>query len=221
MVVIRVNYHVARIFIKNGTCGDTRGKQSKAKGGGGVSTFRTHVYVCVLRYLIFLVLCFLPLIILSCSIRKDLTDPMLSMQYPFSLLRCLSLWKPPTHNWGYDLITSGFMRFSNEQMDLMDISDRLVPRFDDFHYPEWLRGPLLWTADDYRVPKQYRKPRPTQKEALKAFIGGTIYKTNDFLRDALQLHLACVSDQSEWFFDLRHHGITSVDAGGAIDTLHL
>jgi hypothetical protein len=48
-----------------------------------------------------------------------------------------------------------------------------------------LRGPVLWTADDYRVPKQYRKPRPTQKEALKAFIGGTIYKTNDFLRDTV------------------------------------
>lgn len=46
---------------------------------------------------------------------QDLRDAHRSMAKPFSILRCLSLWKPPNRNWGYDLITSAVMRIANVQ----------------------------------------------------------------------------------------------------------
>ena len=101
---------------------------------------------------------------------KDLMDPMLSMQKPFSYLRCLSLWKPPHHSWGYDLITSGFMRFSNEQLDDEAIRARLWPRLDQIHFPEWLRSDL---------PNEYVM---SQKESWKFFLEGTFERTLSFLR---------------------------------------
>ena len=105
-------------------------------------------------------------------------DPMLSMQKPFSYLRCLSLWKPPTHSWGYDLITSGFMRFSNEQLDDQAIRERLWPRLDQIHFPVWLRSD---------VPDEYEWG---QKASWKYFLEGTMERTLTFLREVfLKFHI--------------------------------
>jgi len=71
---------------------------------------------------------------------QDLLNPLDRMRRPFSILRCLSLWKPSDANWGYDLITSGFMRFANEQLEYEDFEERFLPRLDQFHFPEFLRG---------------------------------------------------------------------------------
>lgn len=108
---------------------------------------------------------------------KDLMDPMLSMQKPFSYLRCLSLWKPPSHSWGYDLITSGFMRFSNGQMEGGEIQARLWPRLDQMHFPEWLRSDLP-EEDEWG-----------QKASWKYFLEGTIDRTLAFLKEVvLKMH---------------------------------
>jgi hypothetical protein len=104
---------------------------------------------------------------------KDLMDPMLSMQKPFSYLRCLSLWKPPSHSWGYDLITSGFMRFSNGQMEGGEIEARLWPRLDQMHFPEWLRSDLP-EEDEWG-----------QKISWKYFLEGTIARTLAFLKEVV------------------------------------
>lgn len=74
---------------------------------------------------------------------RDLMDPESRMQHPLSLLRCLSLWKQSTANWGYDLITSGLMRFANEQLEYNDFSDRFLPYLDQIGLPHFLRGPVM------------------------------------------------------------------------------
>lgn len=99
---------------------------------------------------------------------KDLMNPMLSMRKPFSILRCLSLWKPKGYNWGYDLVTSGFMRFANEQLEDEDLEDRFLPRLDQLHFPEWLRGSVV---TDFG-----------QKAAWQNFIEETLDKLYSFLR---------------------------------------
>lgn len=102
---------------------------------------------------------------------QDLFDPMLSMRKPFSILRCLSMWKPAGRNWGYDLITSGFMRFSNEQLEYGDLSDRLLPRLDQLHFPKFLRGRLLDEGD------------VGQKVAWETFIKESVDNTYKFLTE--------------------------------------
>lgn len=99
---------------------------------------------------------------------KDLMNPFLSMQKPFSILRCLHLWKPKDYNWGYDLITSGFMRFSNEQLEYEDLPYRLIPRLDQLGFPKWLRGRVL--EDE------------SQKESWEIFLRETIDKTFVFVQ---------------------------------------
>jgi len=103
----------------------------------------------------------------------DLRDPLLSMRKPFSVLRCLSLWKPPTRNWGYDLITATFMRFSNDQLETGDLADRFIPRLDQLKFPKWLRGIVL--DENFG-----------QKKAWEVFIRQTIDNTFDFM-EALNL----------------------------------
>ena len=95
-------------------------------------------------------------------------DPYLSMQKPFSILRCLHLWKPQGYNWGYDLITSGFLRFSNEQLEYEDLPYRFIPRLDQLGFPKWLRGRVL--EDE------------SQKESWEIFLRETIDKTFDFVK---------------------------------------
>jgi hypothetical protein len=101
---------------------------------------------------------------------KDLQNPLLTMQKPFSYLRCLSLWKPPQHNWGYDLITSGFMRFANEQLDDGAIQHRLWPRLDQIHFPRWLRSDI---PDEFELG---------QRASWIYFLEGTFERTLVFLR---------------------------------------
>lgn len=71
---------------------------------------------------------------------KDMLDPMTSMGKPFSILRSIGLYKPSTRNWGYDLVTSVFQRFCNDQMEWEDLDDRFLPKLDQLKFPEWLRG---------------------------------------------------------------------------------
>lgn len=92
---------------------------------------------------------------------QDLLDPLKSMRQPFSTLRCLSLWKPARYNWGYDLVTSGFMRFVNNQLEDDDLETRFLPKLDQMHFPLWLRG-------------RYLEDAPDQSTAWRTFIQETI-----------------------------------------------
>lgn len=98
---------------------------------------------------------------------RDLMTPATSMRYPFSVLRCLSLWKPADAHWGYDLITSGFLRFANEQLEDEDFADRFLPRLDQLGFPEFLRGRHL--DDD-----------ASQRDTWHVFICETLDKVYDF-----------------------------------------
>jgi hypothetical protein len=98
---------------------------------------------------------------------KDLLDPLASMRKPFSILRCLSLWKPSKYNWGYDLVTSGFMRFVNNQLEDDDLEERFLPQLDRLHFPSWLRGRYL--------------PEEEQSDSWRFFIQETIDKTYAFM----------------------------------------
>jgi hypothetical protein len=98
---------------------------------------------------------------------KDLLDPLKSMRKPFSILRCLSLWKPAGYNWGYDLVTSGFMRFVNGQLENDDLEARFLPRLDQMHFPLWLRGRYLEDVD--------------QSTSWRTFIQETIDNTYAFV----------------------------------------
>lgn len=74
---------------------------------------------------------------------RDLMDPYKTMGKPWSILRCLSIWKPTDRNWGWDLVTSGYLRFSNGQLQDDDFYDRFLPRLEELHFPSWLRGEVL------------------------------------------------------------------------------
>lgn len=116
---------------------------------------------------------------------KDLMSPATSMRHPFSLWRCLSLWKPVDANWGYDLITSGFMRFANEQLEYDDFGDRFLPRLDQIGFPEFLRGRHLSDT--------------TQLETWTVFIKETIDNVYNFLRTAnLYVHGAYLGFAFLW-----------------------
>jgi hypothetical protein len=99
---------------------------------------------------------------------KDLMDPDLSMRKPFSILRCLRLWKPANRNWGYDLVTSGFMRFMNEQLEDEDFEERFIPRLNQFRFPKWLRGRRLRNG--------------SQRDTWRLFILETIRKVAQFVK---------------------------------------
>lgn len=100
---------------------------------------------------------------------SDLRTAATHMRQPFSILRCLSAWKPATSKWGYDLITATFMRFANDQLEDLELESRFVARLDEIQFPKRLRGRIKEGASQY---KQW---------AL--FIKGTLKKTLDFLLD--------------------------------------
>ena len=90
---------------------------------------------------------------------SDLVDPLRYMSKPFSYLKCLSLWSASS-NWGYDLVTATYMRFSNGQLGA-DLS-RLIHIWDNIlEWPTWLHGRNL----EYEVE---------EKEAWQTFIQETI-----------------------------------------------
>jgi Phytanoyl-CoA dioxygenase (PhyH) len=95
----------------------------------------------------------------------DLLDPAKRMRFPFSILRCLSIWKPSDSNWGYDLITSGFMRFANGQLEAEDFHNRFLPKLDQIHFPSFLRG---------------RQVAGSQLKQWAVFIRTTIEKVHKF-----------------------------------------
>jgi len=98
---------------------------------------------------------------------KDLENPMKYMKYPLSVFRSMSLLKPFQANWGYDLVTSAFMRFSNEQLEDEELQVRLMARLDEIGFPAFLRGRIL--------------SRTSQKKSWETFVRETIQKTVSFL----------------------------------------
>lgn len=74
---------------------------------------------------------------------NDMLDPFRRMRPPFSYLRAMSIWKPAAAHWGYDLITSGFMRIANEQMEFDEFVERFLPRLDQLHFPRFLWGEII------------------------------------------------------------------------------
>lgn len=71
---------------------------------------------------------------------RDLQEPWATMRWPWSVLRCLRLWKPASAQWGYDLVTSVLLRVANRQLDPTDLTERLVPRLQQWGMPRWLLG---------------------------------------------------------------------------------
>ncbi|GKY98893.1 hypothetical protein MPSEU_000845200 [Mayamaea pseudoterrestris] len=100
----------------------------------------------------------------------DLMDPYVTMGKPWSILRCLSIWKPWNRNWGWDLITSSYLRFANGQMQDDDFYDRFLPRLDELMVPMWLRGDVMYDAP--------------QKIVWSHFIQGTINNAYAFVKAA-------------------------------------
>ena len=98
---------------------------------------------------------------------KDLLDANRFMAKPFSILRCLGLWKLKDRNWGYDLITSAMLRLANEQQGMTD--GELKVFVDTFisklHIPEWLQGPVIPEYDAWQI-----------------YLRETLQKCLDFLR---------------------------------------
>lgn len=47
---------------------------------------------------------------------QDMADSDKSMAWPWSVLRCLHLWKPRDRAWGYDLLTAAALRIGNQQL---------------------------------------------------------------------------------------------------------
>ena len=97
---------------------------------------------------------------------QDLKDAPQSMAKPFSILRALSLWKPKSRNWGYDLITAATLRIANGQMGMMphevpDFQRNVIEKL--FHIPLFLQGPVI--EDD---------------DAWTKYLEGTIRKVKQF-----------------------------------------
>jgi hypothetical protein len=84
---------------------------------------------------------------------QDLVDAAYSMAKPFSVLRCLGIWKPPNRNWGYDLMTSGLLRCANNQQgmtyyELQVFVDNIMSKLG---IPGWLQGPVTEQDDAWQI----------------------------------------------------------------------
>lgn len=108
---------------------------------------------------------------------QDLTQPHKYMIAPFTILKCLALWNPSGRNWGYDLVTATFMRFSNAQLG--HGLTRFVSIWDNvLKWPTWLHGSNL----EYDVP---------EKQAWKTFIEETLHILMQWVyRGAILVYLA-------------------------------
>ena len=84
---------------------------------------------------------------------KDLLDAGYSMAKPFSVLRCLGLWKPANRNWGYDLMTSGLLRCANNQMGMTyeELNVFVETVMSKLRIPEWLQGPVTEEHDAWQI----------------------------------------------------------------------
>jgi hypothetical protein len=84
---------------------------------------------------------------------KDLLDANRFMSKPYSVVRCLGLWKLRDRNWGYDLITSAMLRLANKQdgvtsEELQIFVDTVVAKL---HIPKWLQGPVTMEYDAWQI----------------------------------------------------------------------
>ena len=111
---------------------------------------------------------------------QDLLDPLRHMRRPFSILRCLSLWKARHRNWGYDLVSAVFLRFSNGQLESDDLPERFAGRLDQLGFPLALRGRILLEEDG----------STEQKVAWTTFFSETIERSWQFALGAYALVLA-------------------------------
>ena len=108
----------------------------------------------------------------------DLTNPMVYMKYPYSIFRCLSLYKSRTAHWGYDLITATYMRFANGQLEDPDLADRFVPSLVRYGVPSFLHGRIL---DHHDVDDDDNDQPLTQSQLWTTFIEETIQNIYDFV----------------------------------------
>jgi hypothetical protein len=97
------------------------------------------------------------------------------MARPFSILRCLHIWKPKGREWGYDLLTSAALRIGNNQLgceseDLLTFIEVL----SGLGLPEWLDGTIL---EDHH-------------EAWQTYFRETIANVLNFLMKANTIALA-------------------------------
>ena len=98
---------------------------------------------------------------------RDLQNPRRRMKW--SWLRCLHLWSA-NGNWGYDLVTAVFMRFSNEQLEDEDLEERFLPRLEQLQFPRHLWGRVL-------------EDSPSQKESWQVFLQETADQTVAYVQD--------------------------------------
>jgi fumarate reductase subunit C len=79
---------------------------------------------------------------------KDLDDSLRHMSWPWNIFTCLHIWRPESHGWGYDLITSAAMRIANNQLGCEpEDLDKFLQVLDRVGAPEWLDG-TIDTDDD-------------------------------------------------------------------------
>jgi ectoine hydroxylase-related dioxygenase (phytanoyl-CoA dioxygenase family) len=89
---------------------------------------------------------------------RDLMDAHYSMIKPFSILRCLGLWKPSAdRHWGYDLITASIFRIANNQLGMQaeDLRFFVNNVMNKIYYPRRLQGPLPTDDTDVDVWQVY------------------------------------------------------------------
>ena len=81
---------------------------------------------------------------------QDMADSATSMARPWSILRCLHLWKPSDRQWGYDLFTASALRIANGQKgcepEELAIFVKEVMR--GFGLPQFLDGRVILESDD-------------------------------------------------------------------------
>jgi hypothetical protein len=85
---------------------------------------------------------------------RDMFDAHKSMAKPFSILRCLGLWKPKDRNYGFDFISSSALRMANnEDGACVDDLPVFVEQFVDgvLHIPHWLQGTVTTRRDAWTV----------------------------------------------------------------------
>ncbi|KAL3922731.1 MAG: hypothetical protein SGARI_006383, partial [Bacillariaceae sp.] len=81
---------------------------------------------------------------------QDMADSVTSMARPWSILKCLHLWKPRDRQWGYDLFTASALRIANGQKgcepEELEIFVKEVMR--GFGLPEFLDGRVNLDSDN-------------------------------------------------------------------------
>lgn len=71
------------------------------------------------------------------------------MSWPWHIFTCLHIWRPESHGWGYDLITSAAMRIANNQLGCEpDDLEKFLQVLDRAGFPPWLDGTIDFDDDE-------------------------------------------------------------------------